>query len=71
MGCIKANVGLVNKHLSATINKVSEGLKANIGVVCTPNTDAYIKVSPNILWFLNEHEILDVGVMSNIKWIVK
>lgn len=68
---IKANVQLADEHLIATINRVGKGLKANIGLICTPNSEAYIKVTPEVLWFFKENENLNVDVMSNIKWIVK
>lgn len=81
-GCLKATIVRVGVGLSATVSSIEEPLKAtivrvgvninaNIGLICTPNTDVYVKVSPNTLWFFNENEILDVDVMSNIKWIVK
>lgn len=81
-GCLKATIGRVGVGLSATVSSIDEPLKVtirrvganingNIGLICTPNTDVYVKVSPNTLWFFKEGEILDVDVMSNVKWIVK
>lgn len=82
LGCLKVAIGRVGVGLSATVSSIDEPLKAtigriganinaNIGLICTPNTDVYVRVSPNTLWFFKENEILDVDVMSNVKWIVK
>jgi hypothetical protein len=68
---LAANVGLSNDGIKASIGLVGERLKANVGIICTPHTDIYIRVSPDVLWFFKEGEILDVDVVSNIKWIVK
>lgn len=62
---------LLNPDVIASIEKVSDGLKVSLGVVCTPNKEAYINLSPNVLWFFSENDVLDVNVTSNIKWIVK
>lgn len=70
-GGLKANISLANKHPTVTISRVGEGLKVNIGIVCTPNTGAYIKVSPKTLWFFSEGETHSVDVVSNTRWIVK
>lgn len=67
---LKANIGLADVRLVATISRVGSGLKANIGLVCTPNTEVYLRVTPDVLWFF-QAETLDVEVASNIKWIVK
>lgn len=68
---LKAAISLSDETLVAAISRISQGLEATIGIVCTPNTDVYIRVNPKTLWFFTEHEVLDVDVMSNIKWIVK
>lgn len=68
---LKANISLANKHPTVIINRVGEGLKVNIGIVCTPNTDVYIKVSPKVLWFFSEGETHSVDVVSNTRWTVK
>lgn len=79
---LRATIGRVDAGLSATISTAEEPLKAtigrvganinvNIGLICTPNTDVYVRVSPDTLWFFKENEILDVDVISNIHWIVK
>ena len=70
-GCLSAKVSLLENGLTAAVNVIGEGLKANIGLVCTPNTDIYIRVKPTILWFSKSSETLDVEVSSNVKWIVK
>ena len=68
---LSANIGLAEKPISVVVGRVGANLSAKVGLVCTPNTDVYIRVNPNVLWFFTENEILDVDVMSNIKWIVK
>lgn len=81
-GCLSATITRVGAGLTATIStteeplrvtigRVGTGLSARIGLVCTPNTDIYLRVNPNTLWFFKENEILDVNVISNINWIVK
>lgn len=81
-GCLRATITRVGEGLSATIStaeepiratisRVGAGLSIRIGLVCTPNTDVYLRVNPNTLWFFKENEILDVDVISNINWIVK
>lgn len=81
-GCLKATIGrvgtglsvavsIIDEPLKATIGRVGANINAKIGLICTPNTDVYVRVSPNTLWFFKENEILDVDVMSNVKWIVK
>ena len=81
-GCLSASVSRIGgglecavtplgSKLMATASKLNGGLKVNIGLICTPNAEAYIKVTPEILWFFNEHDVQYVDVISNIKWIVK
>lgn len=62
----------INPNLVISImQKMPFGLKAKLSVVCTTNNDVYIRLSPNVLWFFDEKDILDVNVISNIEWIVK
>jgi hypothetical protein len=68
---LSATISTAEEPLRATISRVGAGLSARIGIVCTINTDIYLRVNPNTLWFFKENEILDVNVISNINWIVK
>lgn len=68
---LSAAISITDEPLKATIGRVGANINAKIGLICTPNTDVYIRVSPDTLWFFKEDEILDVDVMSNVKWIVK
>lgn len=68
---LSASVRLASMPMSAIIGRIGGNLNAQIGLICTPNTEAYIKVTPEVLWFFTENDILNVDVMSNIKWIVK
>lgn len=75
-------VGLDNFGIQGSVNLLATGIKGvvemgtvamqgSVGIICTPNTDVYLRVTPQTLWFFKENEILDVDVISNIKWIVK
>lgn len=68
---LSAIVSSIDEPLKATIGRVGANINVNIGLICTPNTDVYLKVTPDTLWFFKENEILDVNVISNIHWIVK
>ena len=70
-GNINATIGLTEEPLRISVSRIGGNINATIGLVCTPNTDVYVRVDPNTLWFFKENEILDVNVISNIKWIVK
>lgn len=65
------HIGLLNPTIKTSIRNLSDGLKVRLGIVCAPNTEAFIRLSPDVLWFFSEKDILDVNVISNIEWIVK
>ena len=48
-------------------------LKFDIYIIEDNTTDDidYIVVSPEIIWLINENDVQDVNVLSNIEWIVK
>jgi hypothetical protein len=82
VGCISVNISLVdnaivakarlvNQPLIATISKVNDGLKVNIGLVCMPNTEVYLRVTPKVIWLTPDTTSADFMVRSNTKWIIE
>lgn len=82
MGCISVNISLVdnaiaakawlvNQPLIANISKVNEGLKVNIGLVCTPNTEVYLRVTPDIIWLTSDTMSQEFIVKSNTNWRIE
>lgn len=82
MSCLNINITKVNPVVAASVSRLGEPLnvmigrlgqsmKANVSLVCSPNTDAYIRVTPKTLWLFTENDVANVEVFSNIKWIVK
>lgn len=70
-GCLKANIGLVGEHLKASVKLVGGRLKANIGIICTPNTDVYLFVEPEVIWLTLDTTSADFMVRSNTKWRIE
>ena len=59
-GCLKGSVGLVDTQIRGTV-----------GIICTPNTGVYLRITPTTIWLLEDIDTADVDVITNIEWIVK
>lgn len=70
-GGLKANIGIVDESLIATIGRIGGNLKANVGIICTPNTDVYLFVEPEVIWLTPDTMSADFMVRSNTKWIIE
>ena len=70
-GCLNGSVGIADTRICGKVGHLDTSIKGSVGIICTINTDVYLRVTPQTLWFFKENEILDVDVISNIKWIVK
>lgn len=68
---ISATISTINEPLMASVGRVGCNLKVSVGLICTPNTDIYLRVEPEMLWLANQGDSLDVNVISNIRWTVK
>jgi hypothetical protein len=68
---LKANIGIVDESLIATISRIGGNLKANVGIICTPNTNAYLFVEPEVIWLTPDTMSVDFVVRSNTKWIIE
>lgn len=68
---LKTNIGIVDEYLVATISRIGGNLKANVGIICTPNTDVYLFVEPEVIWLTPDTVSADFMVRSNIKWIIE
>ena len=70
-GGLKANIGIVDECLVATIGRIGGNLKANVGIICTPNTNVYLFVEPEVIWLTPDMVSADFMVRSNTKWIIE
>lgn len=68
---LNANIGLADEHLVATIGRIGGNLKANVGIICTPNTNVYLFVEPEVIWLTPDTTSADFMVRSNTKWIIE
>ena len=67
---IKGAVGLASKQICGSVGMLDTGIKGKVGIICTPNTELYLRVEPKILWFFKKNETQVVNVESNTKWNV-
>ena len=75
-GCLSARIGRIgggknsDEFLTATISRANKGLNANIGIVCTPNTqELYLIVTPEVLW-LAPDSVEYFDIYSNTNWVI-
>lgn len=68
---IRGVVGIVDIRMKGAVGILDTSIKGKVGIICTPNTEVYLRVTPDVLWFFTENETKDVNVTSNIQWIVK
>lgn len=66
-GGLKANIGIVDESLIATIGRIGGNLKANVGIICTPNSEIYLRVTPEVLWLAPDTDE-QFDIESNTSW---
>ena len=81
-GCLSASVSRIGgglecavtplgSKLMATASKLNGGLKVNIGLICAPNTEVYLRVTPEVIWLTPDTMSADFVVRSNTKWRIE
>ena len=68
---IKGSVGLVGKPICGTVGMLDTGIKGSVGFICTPNTDVYLFVEPEVIWLSPETLSADFAVRSNTNWRIE
>lgn len=68
MGCLNANIGVILDKVIISVTKINPDLvisimpkmpfelKAKFSIVCAPNKEAFIRLSPDVLWFFSEND---------------
>jgi hypothetical protein len=59
-GCIDGSVGLISTQI-----------RGSVGIICTPNTEVYLFVEPEVIWLTPDTMSADFMVRSNTKWIIE
>ena len=81
MGCITAKVSAINEpinvnvswdieHLKPSFALASEQLKVSVGLICTPDIDVYLKVTPTSVDIPIDGSAVYIQVYSNTKYKV-
>ena len=81
MGCINVSVQRIGKNLNISTNKISESpiisvediterFTVDCSILCDIISMLYLYVNPDILW-INETNISQFDIISNVKWEIK
>lgn len=68
-GCIRGTVGFGNSYLKGSVNLLATDIKGEVGIICTPNTDVYLRVSPEVIWLTPDmFSSGEFAVKANVHW---
>lgn len=68
---IKGEIGLAGKPMCGSVGMLDTSIKGRVGIICTPNTDVYLFVEPEVIWLTSDTMSADFVVRSNTKWIIE
>jgi len=63
-------VGAATGQIQGTVGTLSD-FTGSVGIICTPNTEVYLRIDPKVLWFFGAGETQSIDVESNTRWNVK
>ena len=66
---IKGEIGLVNKPMCGSIGMLDTSIKGRVGIICTLNTEIYLRVMPEVLWLAPDTDE-QCDIESNTSWII-
>lgn len=66
---IKGAVGLAGKQMRGSVGMLDTGIKGKVGIICTPNTEIYLRVTPEVLWLAPDTDE-QFNIESNTSWII-
>lgn len=58
--CINGSVGLIPTQI-----------RGSVGIICTPNTEVYLFVEPEVIWLTPDTMSADFVVRSNTRWRIE
>lgn len=67
----KGITGFSGKPICGSIGALDTSINGKVGIICTPNTDAYLFVEPEVIWLTPDIMSADFVVKSNTKWIIE
>ena len=62
-------VGLFTDSVSGSVGVISQGFGGSVGIICTPETNVYLRVTPEVLW-LAPDAVEQFDIESNTSWII-
>ena len=79
IGCLNVTTTLLNKGLSVNAkrcgdelilhaSRIGNGLNVICNVVCSVNKDAYLRVSPDVVWLTPDMLSGEFDIYSNVIW---
>ena len=79
IGCLNVTTELINKGILAETSRIGSGLRASSGrigkgiqvacsVICSVNKDAYLRVSPDVVWLTPDMVSGEFDIYSNVIW---
>ena len=66
-GCIDGSVGIINTRIVGSIELINTFITGSVGIICTPNTEVYLRVDPKIVW-MSPEDYAEFNIYSNTRW---
>lgn len=68
---IVGSIGVIPTQIKGTANIIDTIIRGSVGIICTPNTEVYLFVEPEVIWLTPDTMSADFMVRSNTKWIIE
>jgi hypothetical protein len=60
-------VGLLSDTINGSVGVLSQGFGGSVGIFCTPETNVYLRVTPQVLWLAPDTDE-QFDIESNTSW---
>lgn len=65
---LKGFVARACGELSGSVSRIGKGLEGSVTFVCTTNRDAYLRVTPDVIWLTPDMISGEFDIYSNVAW---
>ena len=68
IGCLSGSVTRIGSELCGCVTRIGQELRGSATLVCSVNKDAYLRVSPDVVWLTPDMIGGEFDIYSNVVW---